>query len=650
MILGLNRFDRRGLLGWPLYPGGALTGPEAGASEGANGEARLTFEHVGPGCVTADQLAAVVFRRGAFAGVVDVVDGRLILPQSYDTNGYDIITMLPMQRADPLSARWADRAAFFETVAVGDRVRIRWTDRPDDDDFYAYVLYWDEGDGGDVDTELAVLTRREQCEYITASLDSGTYAFRIEYRDTWGNESDEGETSSVTLTSPPAAPAIDSSSWNATTGVLTLTFDTSDELTLWANYVRTGDQTDLIWWDCPFDFKRIGSSQWVSRKLWPGRWRILATRHLVYGVESIGVEHAFTLVESGSSLVKLAAFGNPVHARAVPEADAVISVEWSWEGDAPEGTYVEIQYRQDDGEWTPTGNSETLWLTMDDNAANATVVDSSGNGYNQTFVDLTGDPNTSAHTTAGVVGTALDFDGSDDYIDLGTTLDSLYAAGQDFTIAFWFRSFGASDWRPIASNSFSYSGTPVVGIFVGSAASPNLRFRVNTASRSALVYSVAHTHGEWVHVVLRRNNATLTGWKNGASVGSNTDPDNASSLVSAYPTRIAVRAHTLVGYFAPCQVDDVRAYDRALTADEIAALYNDGNGRATAVLETQLEDTDASAYEFQGESGSTYQFRLRAYYTDGTYSATGDWTDAVTATADGDPPDGDHDITLEAIC
>ena len=574
MILGLNRFDRRGLLGWPLYPGGALTGPEAGASEGANGEARLTFEHVGPGCVTADQLAAVVFRRGAFAGVVDVVDGRLILPQSYDTNGYDIITMLPMQLADPLSARWADRAAFFETVAVGDRVRIRWTDRPDDDDFYAYVLYWDEGDGGDVDTELAVLTRREQCEYITASLDSGTYAFRIEYRDTWGNESDEGETSSVTLTSPPAAPAIDSSSWNATTGVLTLTFDTSDELTLWANYVRTGDQTDLIWWDCPFDFKRIGSSQWVSRKLWPGRWRILATRHLVYGVESIGVEHAFTLVESGSSLVKLAAFGNPVHARAVPEADAVISVEWSWEGDAPEGTYVEIQYRQDDGEWVSEGAQECGWWKLDDNAANTTVVDASvGNNG----ILRGGDTTASVHTTGKIDG-ALEF-GGDDYVTLPNNLVAPKTDGAAFYSA-WVRTTATvGRVEIVGGNKWNYP-YPFTGLYLYNGV-PQFSLGWDRVDYRKLSAGVSVADGAWHHVVGGADRSGYRIYVDGALKNAATAQNTSDMLYDPEVFRIAsFRKGTVEYYKFDGAIDDARVFDRTLTATEVKYLFNQGRGTA----------------------------------------------------------------------
>src|SRR6056297_2668369 len=53
---------------------------------------------------------------------------------------------------------------------------------------------------------------------------------------------------------------------------------------------------------------------------------------------------------------------------------------------------------------------------MDDNAANSTVVDSSGNGNDGTFNSDGSEDNTANHSVDGANGRALEFDGVDDYI------------------------------------------------------------------------------------------------------------------------------------------------------------------------------------------------------------------------------------------
>jgi len=81
-------------------------------------------------------------------------------------------------------------------------------------------------------------------------------------------------------------------------------------------------------------------------------------------------------------------------------------------------------------------------LPMDDNAADAIVRDASAGGLDQVFIDPTGDPSTAAHSVPGPNGqTALAFDGVDDLIAFGQTLlGEFFAAGCDFSLAFWYKS------------------------------------------------------------------------------------------------------------------------------------------------------------------------------------------------------------------
>ena len=55
---------------------------------------------------------------------------------------------------------------------------------------------------------------------------------------------------------------------------------------------------------------------------------------------------------------------------------------------------------------------------LDDNAANSTVVDTSGNGNDGTFYSSSTEDNTANHSVDGANGRALEFDGVDDYVEV----------------------------------------------------------------------------------------------------------------------------------------------------------------------------------------------------------------------------------------
>ncbi|MDX9972405.1 MAG: hypothetical protein RBU21_05365, partial [FCB group bacterium] len=163
-----------------------------------------------------------------------------------------------------------------------------------------------------------------------------------------------------------------------------------------------------------------------------------------------------------------------------------------------------------------------LHLTLDDNAASPVVVDSAAGHHDQAFVDPGGDPNTSAHSVPGRVGTALAFDGVDDQISISTTLDAVLAAGHDFSIAFWWtreagntQSYMFIFQKPAANGSLSAvngfsagSGTPYTLFYVYRSTSPQDRtwFQHTPAGYG------------WNHYVLQRRGNTFELWANGALV------------------------------------------------------------------------------------------------------------------------------------
>lgn len=217
-----------------------------------------------------------------------------------------------------------------------------------------------------------------------------------------------------------------------------------------------------------------------------------------------------------------------------------------------------------------------LHLAMDDNGATPTVVDASEGLHDQTFVDPGGDPNTSAHSVPGVVGTALQFDGVDDEINLGTTIDAVLAAGQDFAFTFWWtRGEGnnqnymfifekpATNGRLLAVNGLYGTTGPVYTLFYV--------YRSTTPTDRTLFAANGCGYG-WNHYVFQRRGETLELWANGALVQADTTIGNNREFSS---TSGFVLGGTGANH-AQGVMDDFRVYDRALLDTEIQELAATG--------------------------------------------------------------------------
>ncbi|MEA2014747.1 MAG: LamG domain-containing protein [Thermodesulfobacteriota bacterium] len=217
-----------------------------------------------------------------------------------------------------------------------------------------------------------------------------------------------------------------------------------------------------------------------------------------------------------------------------------------------------------------------LHLTMDDNAANPAVLDISEGQYNQFFRDMGGNPNTSAHSVPGVFGTALVFDGIDDSIVIpAAQVDHIFAAGTDFSVAFWWRS--AADpfpdgYRKVLSK-YSYENGGIILYQRGNAEGTKNRVYMNfyVAGNGAPILSpstrVLKNIGRCHHYVFLREGSTLRAWCDGALQGSYTSPVVRESMGSGVDLSINSFKTGAKGIF-----DDLRIYPRALSKSEIRGL------------------------------------------------------------------------------
>jgi hypothetical protein len=345
---GIRPPDAISLDGWPWYPGGVIAGPEIDETLSTATLSRLDYQYITPytNALPLDLRAIIVNVNGKYETTEDG-DGVLHLAPSSHASDYRHLTMFPMQRDSVGNATWED-ATYLWTRQVANKVLVEWADIPTDADFASYELYWDEGNGTPANTLLASISRRHERQYLTAALNAGTYLFRLEYKDDLGNESTGATEYSHTVYATPTIPGHSNTSFSAANRTLTLTFDTSDEIYIYANYITATQQSDYVFWDVPFGIKRSGGATYTTRRLWDGFWRFAFCRVSDQGIEGPCVYYFTRLVELAGTFTQIVNYGGPTKLWVSQASGAVITASWDWKGDQPANTFTEL-WVNDDG-------------------------------------------------------------------------------------------------------------------------------------------------------------------------------------------------------------------------------------------------------------------------------------------------------------
>jgi len=245
--------------------------------------------------------------------------------------------------------------------------------------------------------------------------------------------------------------------------------------------------------------------------------------------------------------------------------------------------FQEIDFSQYQPGAPPPGDESPIghW-TMDDNAANTTVLDSSGKGNHGIAQQ-----NTSALSTSGEIAGALTFNGASDYISCGNASSLDITGSVSISAWVWFNSL--PNYQTIITKRGTVNDNAANYAFrTGTAPNQNqLEFYYYDGARWH-VYTTSNTDlatGQWYHVVVTYtfgsgagikfylDNNLLSGrWTlgNGNSpVQINTKPVTIGGLMGG----AGVSGERLSGL-----IDDVRIYNRVLSQTEITALYNQGAG------------------------------------------------------------------------
>ncbi len=210
------------------------------------------------------------------------------------------------------------------------------------------------------------------------------------------------------------------------------------------------------------------------------------------------------------------------------------------------------------------------------------AMDHSGNGHHGTVHGAT--------LTAGISGQAYSFDGVDDFINVGDNGDVL---GGDFTVSTWIKSTDYHQYAKIINKGQTIAGTPknsgysirFIDFSWSGTGNPEFLFQFNDDG-NRWVTTIVPVENLPVNQfflatgVLQRNGSSVVAklYINGVLKSSST----AEGITSSN-TNIPLGIGALYrGAYGPTRelfdgkIDQVRIYNRALSAAEISALYQSG--------------------------------------------------------------------------
>ena len=223
------------------------------------------------------------------------------------------------------------------------------------------------------------------------------------------------------------------------------------------------------------------------------------------------------------------------------------------------------------GTGTPAPSGAVSWWMAEGNASDAV-----GNNAGT----LQGD----ASFAAGKNGQAFSFDGVDDFIEVPNS-SSLNPA--TITVEAWWYgvSFDGSGNNAIVSKGFTSHANPFYQYHLGVTGDQNISnpgeytFWISVGGQAYYVDSgPANTYsvGAWNHFAGTYDGETIRLYRDGVLIASDTAP---SGPIDSYPTSVRIGAfnnYTAPDGFLPGLVDEPAIYDRALSPDEVARIYDAG--------------------------------------------------------------------------
>lgn len=200
----------------------------------------------------------------------------------------------------------------------------------------------------------------------------------------------------------------------------------------------------------------------------------------------------------------------------------------------------------------------------DENAANTNVIDSHGSN------DGVASGNTSTLSTDGKIGTAFNFNGTNEDVDFGniTDLDSL----SGLFVSCWIRSSGFTPTDVIYRND---GGTLSFTLLTRTSGAMSGQIATGAGTFDTGNSAPGFDDGAWHHVVLRYTGSDLIIYVDG-----NNENNDATANGTLNNSSKFLFANQGAGNFYPGDIDEVGIWSVDKGAQAVADLYNSGSGLA----------------------------------------------------------------------
>ena len=255
---------------------------------------------------------------------------------------------------------------------------------------------------------------------------------------------------------------------------------------------------------------------------------------------------------------------------------------------------------------TGTTKAELVGWWRFDEGSGTVANDSSGNGNDGTF---NGDP----QWAVGMLGGALEFDGTDDYVEVPDN-ESLHL-WERFTLAAWIYQMESNSSRIIDK------------IGAGTANGPHLDTHPGTTLRSCsgtCISTADYTLEEWHHVAVTFDDGDVRLYVDGSIEGGGSAPSPLAG--NSLPLRIGADSDGQSLFHG--LIDDARVYNHALTDAEILAAMEGGEGYPYALGPVPkdialLEDTWVSMSWSPGDFAASHDVYVGDSFDDVNNGAEG---------------------------
>lgn len=227
-----------------------------------------------------------------------------------------------------------------------------------------------------------------------------------------------------------------------------------------------------------------------------------------------------------------------------------------------------------------------------------------GNGTKSTDASGNADVGTMTNMEAtdwvyGQKDEALEFDGLNEYVDLGSAISNI-SGDAAFTMCAWVNTASVSVAQAIVSTGNASVALNAAALFINSSSngSFSLEFAGGNSATSATGVLSA---GAWYHLCGTKTSGaidtTTTLYVNGQSVPISAASSNTPSIAT---TDGSIGQFISSGSYFNGKIDDVRVYSRALSADEISTLYNAKSGKLATSRNQYITNGLLLLYSFDG--------------------------------------------------